>query len=186
MTSTIPAFLLVAARIPAVAIGLPLGLGFLSGYPTAQVVRSDWYKNLRKPPGQPPRQVFPIVWPLLYASMGYASHLIVAALDRGDLRAELALKLYYAQLGLNLAWSPLFFGFKRPGLALVDIAALAGTTFYLTKILGPISATAAYLLLPYCAWLSFATYLNVGIWWMEAKNKDKKRVVCAGVVRRNS
>ncbi|KAJ7047296.1 TspO/MBR-related protein [Mycena alexandri] len=175
----LPQFLLSAARIPLVAVGLPLGLGLLSGYPTAQVVRSDWYKNLRTPPGRPPRQVFPIVWPLLYISMGYASHLTVKAMDgvlSPSLRSDCvtALSLYYAQLALNILWTPLFFGAKKTGLALIDSAMMAAATFYMTKLVAPISPTASYLLLPYCAWLSFATYLNGGIWWLNRTQVSRK------------
>ncbi|KAJ7507887.1 TspO/MBR-related protein [Mycena galericulata] len=167
----LPAPFVSAARVPILAVGLPLGLGLLSGYPTAKVVRSDWYKNLRTPPGRPPRQVFPIVWPLLYISMGYASHLTVKALDSAlspTVRSNcmLALSLYYTQLALNLLWTPLFFGAKRTGIALIDSGLLAVTTLYMTNLLRPISPEASYLLLPYCAWLSFATYLNGGIWWL--------------------
>ncbi|KAJ7129590.1 TspO/MBR-related protein [Mycena epipterygia] len=173
----LPDFLLVAARIPVVAIGLPLGLGLLSGYPTAQVVRSDWYKNLRTPPGRPPRQVFPIVWPVLYISMGYASHLIVKALDSAfspSAKSDcmLALSLYYAQLALNILWTPLFFGAKKTGFALVDSGIMAAATFYMTKLLAVHSPPAMYLLLPYCAWLSFATYLNGGIWWLNHRGEN--------------
>ncbi|KAJ7700146.1 TspO/MBR-related protein [Mycena rosella] len=171
MNVPLPDFLLVAVRIPLVAVGLPLGLGLLSGYPTANVVRSDWYKNLRTPPGRPPRQVFPIVWPILYISMGYASHLTVKALDSAlspSVRSDcmLALSLYYTQLALNLLWTPLFFGAKKTGTALIDSGLMAAATFYMTKLIAPHSPGAAYLLLPYCAWLSFATYLNGGIWWL--------------------
>ncbi|KAJ7283578.1 TspO/MBR-related protein [Mycena rebaudengoi] len=176
----LPDFFLVSARIPLLAIGLPLGLGLLSrgGSPTAKVVRSDWYKNLRTPPGRPPRQVFPIVWPLLYLSMGYASHLTVKALDNAispQVRSDctLALSLYYAQLALNIAWSPLFFGAKRTGIALVDSTLMAATNFYMTKLLANACPQASYLLLPYCAWLSFATYLNLGIWWL---NRPRARL----------
>ncbi|KAJ7638888.1 TspO/MBR family-domain-containing protein [Roridomyces roridus] len=180
MSFQLPNFLLDAARVPVLAIGIPLGLGLLSGYPTAQVVRSGWYQNLRVPPGRPPRQVFPIVWPLLYISMGYASHLAVKALDvavspsvRSDLM--LALGLYHAQLSLNLLWSPLFFGVKQIGPALVDSAAMAGTTYYMTSLLYPIVPQAAYLLLPYCSWLTFATYLNGGIWWLNGRKGSEKQ-----------
>lgn len=78
----IPNILLSVARNPITALGLPLGLGLLSGYPSGQVARSGWYEvrtflrtilarsyeaqNLATPPGRPPRQVFPIVWPVLY------------------------------------------------------------------------------------------------------------------------
>ncbi|KAJ6628688.1 TspO/MBR-related protein [Mycena sp. CBHHK59/15] len=174
----LPNFLLAAARVPVVAVGIPLGLGLLSGYPTAKVVRTDWYKNLRTPPGRPPRQVFPIVWPLLYLSMGYASHLTVKALDstvspsvRSD--CKLALSLYYTQLALNLLWTPLFFGAKKTGTALIDSILMAAATFYMTKLLDSTCPEASYLLLPYCAWLSFATYLNGGIWWLN-RNQPKK------------
>ncbi|KAF7352730.1 TspO/MBR-like protein [Mycena venus] len=174
----LPAFLLSAARIPLVAVGLPLGLGLLSGYPTAKVVQSDWYKACRiqfthsSRSSPAPAQVFPIVWPLLYLSMGYASHLAVNALDgasspsvkRSD--CMLALALYYAQLGLNILWTPLFFGAKKTGLALIDSGMMAAATFYMTKLLAPHYPAASYLLLPYCIWLSLATYLNGGIWWL--------------------
>ncbi|KAJ7179068.1 TspO/MBR-related protein [Mycena filopes] len=176
----LPRFLLTAARIPLLAVGLPLGLGLLSGYPTAGVVRSDWYKSLRVPPGRPPRQAFPIVWPLLYISMGYASHLTVKAMDgvlSPSVRSDcmLALSLHYAQLTLNLLWTPLFFGAKKTGLALIDSAMMTAATFYMTNLLASISPTASYLLLPYCAWLSFATYLNGGIWWLNRTKKSAGR-----------
>ncbi|KAJ6598992.1 TspO/MBR-related protein [Mycena vulgaris] len=176
----LPEFLLVAARIPVVAVGLPLGLGLLSGYPTAGVVRSDWYKNLRTPPGRPPRQVFPIVWPILYISMGYASHLTIKALDSAlspAVRSDcmLALSLYYAQLALNILWTPLFFGAKKTGAALIDSGLMAAATFYMTKLVAANSTQAAYLLLPYCAWLSFATYLNGGIWWLNRSSQGSAK-----------
>ncbi|KAK7470555.1 hypothetical protein VKT23_001979 [Stygiomarasmius scandens] len=174
----LPNILLAIPRNPVTALGLPLGLGILSGAGTAKVVRSSWYENLAVPPGRPGRQVFPIVWPILYLSMGYASHLAVKALDstvsvsaRNDLLLGIA--LYYAQLSLNFAWSPLFFNLKQVGLALIDSVALAGTTYYMTKLLdGPTNSQTTYFLIPYCAWLTFATYLNGGIWWL---NKDKSK-----------
>ncbi|KAK7061789.1 TspO/MBR-like protein [Favolaschia claudopus] len=174
----LPAVLLTAARVPLIAVGLPLGLGFFSGRPTAKVVQSDWYKNLRTPPGRPPRQVFPIVWPLLYISMGYASHLTVRALDnaaspsaRSDLK--LALGLYYTQLGLNFLWTPLFFGAKKTGIALLNIGSLTATTFFMTNLLAAHAPGASYMLLPYCLWLSFAAYLNAGIWWLNRREKGE-------------
>ncbi|PBK69748.1 TspO/MBR-like protein [Armillaria solidipes] len=184
----LPAILLDIPRNTVAAIGLPLCLGILSGSSTAKVVRGDWYKatslikrkNLRGPPGRPPRQVFPVVWPLLYLSMGYASHLAVNALDtasnpstRSDVKLGIA--LYYAQLAMNFIWSPLFFNGKKLGLALVDSVLLAGTTICMTKLLdGPTKSQSTYLLLPYCAWLTFATYLNGGIWWLNWGQTPKK------------
>jgi len=168
----LPSILLSIARNPVTAIGLPLALGTLSGSPTAKVVRGQWYNNLHTPPGRPPRKMFPIAWSLLYISMGYASHLAVKALDTSVTpstrdAASLGLTLYYGQLALNLLWSPLFFGYKEVGLALIDCTLATGTTYYMTKTLdGPTNGKATIYLLPYCAWLTFATYLNGGIWWL--------------------
>ncbi|KAK0206677.1 TspO/MBR-related protein [Desarmillaria ectypa] len=176
----LPAVLLDIPRNTVAAIGLPLCLGFLSGSGTAKVVKGNWYKSLRGPPGRPPRQVFPVVWPLLYLSMGYVSHLAVNALDtasspstRSDIRLGIA--LYYAQLAMNFIWSPLFFSGKKLGLALIDSAILTGTTLYMTKLLDePTESQSTYLLLPYCAWLTFATYLNGGIWWLNRGRGPEK------------
>ncbi|KAF8681229.1 TspO/MBR family [Rhizoctonia solani] len=159
-------------RNPAVAVGLPIILGSLSGYPTAKVVKSGWYESLRAPPGRPPRQAFGIVWPILYASMGYASHLAIKTYDTSlspaiKDAALTGLKMYWVQLGLNLAWTPLFFLWKQAGIALIDIAALTSTVAAMTHTLHePTGGTSTYLLAPYCAWLSFATYLNGGYWWL--------------------
>ncbi|KAF5344079.1 hypothetical protein D9758_008868 [Tetrapyrgos nigripes] len=92
-------------------------------------------------------------------AMGYASHLAVKAFDasispsaQDDL--QLGLTLYYAQLAMNFAWTPLFFNSKR---ALFDKHTNGQTTYFL---------------LPYCLWLTYATYLNGGIWWL---NKGKPK-----------
>ncbi|RDB22631.1 Virulence protein SSD1 [Hypsizygus marmoreus] len=190
-TAYLPAILL---RIPhnlLTALGLPLAVGMLGGSMTRKVVQGPWYQNLKTPPGQPPRQVFPIVWPILFlcaslhvswkrnspiqvcwSAMGYASHLAAKAMDvvaAPGSRSNLALgfRLYYIQLSLNVLWSPLFFGAKQTGLALVDNVLLTITTYYLTNVwsISTDSATTPFLL-PYCAWLTFATYLNAGIWWL--------------------
>ncbi|KIJ99400.1 hypothetical protein K443DRAFT_680015 [Laccaria amethystina LaAM-08-1] len=169
----IPNLFLAVPRNPVTALGLPLALGFLvSAPPSSKPANSNWYHNLNTPPGRPPREVFPFAWTLLYLSMGYASHVAVKALDdstsvadRDDL--SLGITLYYAQLGLNCIWSPIFFEGRKPGLALVDSLLLTGTTWYMTRVLDrPTSATTTYFLLPYCAWLAYATYLNAGVWWL--------------------
>ncbi|KAJ3802825.1 TspO/MBR-related protein [Lentinula aff. detonsa] len=176
----LPNVLLAIARNPVTALGLPLAFGVLSGLPTAKVVRGPWYNNLFFPPGRPPRQVFPIVWPLLYLSMGYASHLAVKSLEvsvSSSSRASLTLgiALYYAQLGLNFAWTPLFFVFKQVGIALIDSILMAGTTLYAAKLLDrPTGSQTTYFLIPYCGWLCFAVYLNAGIWWLNRGRRLEK------------
>ncbi|TDL29554.1 TspO/MBR-like protein [Rickenella mellea] len=171
MSVWLPNFLLTIARNPVTALGLPLALGSLSGASTAKVVRGQWYRSLYMPPGQPPRQTFGIVWPVLYLSMGYASYLATQAIDEAPATlvadAKLGLALYYGQLCFNVLWTPLFFGWKQPGIALLDISFLTGTTYYATALLHHATGgKSTYFLVPYCMWLTFATYLNGGIWWL--------------------
>jgi len=85
-----------------------------------------------------------------------------AALPVSPLRhaADKALKLYYLQYALNQAWSPLFFGAKQTGLALIEIGCMTVAAFACTKEAYKVDFRTIYLLAPYCAWLSFATYLN--------------------------
>ncbi|KZV94765.1 TspO/MBR-related protein [Exidia glandulosa HHB12029] len=170
-TFNLPPFLLNTARIPAVAVGLPLVAGWLSGSQTYKVIDGRWYRSLVFPPLYPPRAAFPIAWTTLYFGMGWASHVAAQAVVAGRPGAELGLGLYYAQLGMNLAWSPLFFTYKQTGWALLDIAALTATNFYMTSILHEATdGWTSYALVPYCAWLSYATYLNASLWWL---NKDR-------------
>jgi translocator protein len=121
-----------------------------------------WYQALDKPPWTPPGWVFGPAWTLLYFSMGVAAWLVWR--ERGVERAALPLALFAVQLVLNGLWSWLFFGLRRPDLGLVDIvalwAAIAGTvvTFWGVRPL------AGAILLPYLAWVSFATALNASIW----------------------
>lgn len=111
MAIQIPSFLYSLPRNPAIAVGLPLILGFIDGTGSNKSVK-DWYPNLRRPAAVPPPWAFPVAWTALYMAMGLASHLIVirydAALPGSPLRAlaDSALKLYWGQFALNLAWSP--------------------------------------------------------------------------------
>ncbi|KAI0347247.1 TspO/MBR-related protein [Trametopsis cervina] len=152
------------------AIGLPLAVGMLSGSRTKDVVKGTWYNSLYFPPGRAPGAIFPFAWTGLYIAMGYASHLAVRAYDRPfQMTSELSLAsvgiaLYYTQLGLNVLWTPLFFVRKQTKLALVDSALLTTLTIWMTKVLHePTRGKSTWFLLPYCAWLSYATYLNAGI-----------------------
>jgi len=84
--------------------------------------------------------------------------------------------LYTIQLGLNLIWMPLFFKYKRPVAATVDIVALTGITAYMTYLWGQVDEVAGYFLAPYLAWLGFATYLCVGAGYLNDWDfSDKER-----------
>lgn len=120
------------------------------------------YQSLNQPSWAPPSWLFGPVWTVLYAMIAVAGWL---AWRRAGWTT--ALTVYAAQLVLNAAWTPLFFGAGRYGLALVDIVlmwSLIGTTIWLFR---PISRLAAGLLLPYWGWVTFATALN---WWIWANN----------------
>ncbi|KAF8316891.1 TspO/MBR-related protein [Clavulina sp. PMI_390] len=171
----LPALFFAIPRAPLFAVGLPVVLGVASGLPTSKVVKGPWYNNLRQPAFTPPRVAFPIVWPILYLAMGYASHLAVRSYDNALTPAVrdtalYAIKLYYAQLAMNMSWTPLFFIWKKKGLALVDIVTLTGTVYHLTAVMHDLTdGLSTWFLAPYCAWLSYATYLNAGYWYL---NRD--------------
>jgi benzodiazapine receptor len=117
------------------------------------------YQSLEQPSWAPPSWLFGPVWTVLYVLIAVSGWLVWRRSGWTT-----ALTVYAVQLALNAAWTPLFFGFGEYGLALVDIVVmwvLIGVTIWLFR---PISRVAAALLLPYWAWVSFATALNAWIW----------------------
>ncbi|KAH8675603.1 TspO/MBR-related protein [Xylariales sp. PMI_506] len=150
----------------AASILLPIALGTGVGFSTRPSKTQSTYLQMKQPPLRPPPYIFGPVWTVLYGLMGYASHRAITAAPLNPSAAALAKSvatLYTVQLGLNLAWMPLFFGLRRPVLALVDIVALLGVNSYLTYALFELDQTAGWLNVPYMAWLSFATYLTAGV-----------------------
>ncbi|MDW6023362.1 TspO/MBR family protein [Mesorhizobium sp. BAC0120] len=123
----------------------------------------DWYKRLDKPPWQPPDWLFAPVWTALYLMIALSGWLVWR--DSGLAGAAVPLGIYALQLLLNAAWTPIFFGLQRPGLALVEIVLLWASILATIALFHPQSATAAWLLVPYLAWVSFASALNFSIWW---------------------
>lgn len=97
--------------------------------------------------------------------MGYAAHRVVvrSAIAPSSISSSSLQTLYAAQLGLNLAWMPLFFGLRRPKLALANIISLVGLNGYLTYVYFGIDDVAGWCMVPYVAWLGFATYLTAGV-----------------------
>lgn len=145
-----------------IAIAVSLLAGIIGSVFTTSSV-SSWYLTLTKPDLNPPSYVFGPVWTTLYALMGIAAFLIwKKGLDRKDVKV--ALGIFIIQLVLNTLWSIIFFGLHSPGAALVEIVflwlAILATIIAFYKI----SRAAAYLLLPYILWVSFAAYLNYSIW----------------------
>jgi translocator protein len=124
---------------------------------------TGWYAGITKPTFNPPAWVFGPVWTTLFALMGIAAFLIwKKGLERKDVK--IALGIFMGQLVLNTLWSIIFFGLHSPGGALVEIVflwlAIAATIIAFARI----SKAAAWLLVPYILWVSFAAYLNYSIW----------------------
>jgi tryptophan-rich sensory protein len=135
-------------------------VGLIAGLATMNSM--DSFKQLEKPPLSPPGWLFPIAWTVFYTMMGVASYLVLTS---GGSQKDItsALILYGVQLAFNFAWSFLFFRFELYWFSFVWLAALwiliLITSFRFSKL----SDAAAYLLLPYLAWVTFAGYLNFGI-----------------------
>lgn len=141
------------------SIGLCLGAGVLGSVFTTSAIPA-WYATLNKPVFSPPNWIFGPVWTTLYILMGISLYLVWTS--KGKLKHN-AINLFFIQLGLNVLWSILFFGLKNPALALAEIIALWVTIFLTIKYFYPVSRLAAYLLIPYLLWVSFASILNLAI-----------------------
>lgn len=132
------------------------GLGSLATIPNIP----SWYEALDKPPLLPPNEVFSPVWGVLYVLMGLALFLVWIAPKKQQGLVYIA---FFTQLLLNTAWSWAFFGLQQPWLGfaviLLLIAAIVWTIYEFKKVSKP----AAGLLVPYLAWVLFATYLTVGV-----------------------
>lgn len=123
-----------------------------------------WYAGLTKPPLNPPNWIFGPVWTTLYFLMAVAATLVWGKVGFENAKGELS--LFAVQLVLNGMWSMLFFGMQRPDLALVDIVALLAMIVATLVSFYRVTPLAGLLLVPYLMWVSFATYLNGAIWWL--------------------
>jgi tryptophan-rich sensory protein len=122
----------------------------------------EWYASLRKPSWNPPGWIFGPVWTALYIMMAVAAWLVWR--EGGFARQRTPLILFVAQLALNAAWTPLFFGSHWLGVSAVEIVLLWLTIAATFAAFRKTSPTAAWLLAPYLAWVSFAAVLNVTLW----------------------
>ena len=145
-----------------IALGLPQLAGGIGAIFTSSAVRG-WYKTLVRPSIAPPNWIFGPVWTTLFLLMGIASYLVyMKGWERTDVKW--ALGLFAVQLVLNVLWSLIFFGMQNPGAALIEIVifwiAIAATIIAFYRI----SPAAAFLMVPYLAWVTFASYLNYSFW----------------------
>lgn len=140
-----------------ICLAIPLGVGGLSALLSGGM--GD-YKELNQPPLAPPGWVFPVVWTILYLLMGYASYRVVTS--GKDYRQ--ALYLYGAQLLANFLWSPVFFGLQWRLAAFFILIALWVLIWLTMRAFSKIDEKAGDLLLPYILWVTFAGYLNLGVY----------------------
>ncbi len=136
-------------------------VSILGGLVTAPNI-PDWYAALTKPPGTPPNGVFGPVWTTLYVMMIVAAWRLLGLPSKTPGRQP-ALIAFFLQLALNGLWSWVFFAARSPALGLIVILLLVGAVIATIRLAARIDRTAAWLLVPYLAWISYATYLNLGI-----------------------
>lgn len=139
---------------------IPLIVGGVSALLTRDGMQS--FDSIEKPSVTPPAIVFPIVWTLLYLSMGLASYLVVAS-KQPQAKIDAALRIYGIQLAFNFFWSILFFGLGAYLFSFLWLVALF--VFILLNIVAfyRISKPAGLLLIPYLLWVGFAGYLNFSV-----------------------
>lgn len=141
------------------SISLTLTIGFAGSMITTPNI-NNWYAGLSKPFFNPPNWVFGPVWTILYIMMGISLSLVW---QKKTSLTNKALSIFFVQLGLNYLWSFSFFYLQNPTLAFFNILLLLIIIIWTLDIFKKISKTAFYLLIPYIAWVSFATLLNLSI-----------------------
>ena len=150
-----------AIRAAIVLVPLLNFLGGASAKVSGQTGDSTWFKSLVLPAVQPPGIVFPIAWTILYTLLAIAAALVWGTRVRGR---WVALGLFVAQLALNLAWAPLFFRDHQIFYSLVLLGVIWLAAVITTFAFARVNRVAAWLLVPYLVWLSFAASLNYDIW----------------------
>jgi translocator protein len=152
----------------ATTAGAVLVTAAVGGLASGPAVQSDWYEALRKPSFQPPRQAFPIVWPLLYADIAAVSASTIDALNDDAEHAEA--QTFSALLALNLVlnggWTWLFFNRRKLGASAIAAAALTVSSADLTRRAVHTRGARAGVLTLYPLWCAFATALSSRIWWL--------------------
>ena len=144
-------------------IAIPLGLGACAGIVTSTNIAA-WFETLRHPSFRPPNWLFAPVWTSLYILMGISFYLILQT--KTTQSKKVAIQFALMQMALNTLWSFLFFYFHQLGTSLVEIILLWLCILLMIRAYYPIHKIAAYLQIPYLAWVSFATILNAANYFL--------------------
>ncbi len=148
------------------ALAVCIVVTFLAPTLGAWAMPGEWYASLTKPSWNPPSWIFGPMWTALYLMMATAAWLVWRRGGWAGQRGTLS--LYLVQLALNAAWTPLFFGLKMPGPAFAEILLLLAAIVATALAFRGVSKVAAALLLPYIAWVAFASFLNFTLWRLNA------------------
>ena len=145
-----------------ISLILPQLAGLVGSFFTVPVI-SSWYLNLEKPSFSPPNWIFGPAWVTFYLLMGISTYLVWQKIDENQ-KAKKSLWFFWIHLIFNASWSLMFFGLKSPGLGLINIIIIWLLIIVLIIKFWKINRWSSYLLIPYLAWVSFASLLNYFIW----------------------
>jgi tryptophan-rich sensory protein len=146
-----------------ISLGIPVGVGAVAALLTGGGMGE--YGMMNQPPLSPPGWLFPVVWTILYTLMGISAYLIKTSDASAEAKSD-TLMIYNYQLIVNFLWSIFFFNFEWRLFSFFWILLLWVLIILMIRQFDKISQTAAYLNLPYLLWVTFAAYLNFGIWWL--------------------
>ncbi|MBP3451569.1 MAG: tryptophan-rich sensory protein [Agathobacter sp.] len=150
-------------RLLFICIAIPLIVGGVSALLTQNSM--EVFESVVQPPLSPPAWLFPVVWTILYVLMGISSYLILTS-DTSREEKDQAIRLYAYQLLVNFLWPTFFFNFKWYFFSILWLILLWVLVFLMIRKFLSINRVAGYINIPYLVWLTFALYLNIGIWWL--------------------
>ncbi len=141
-------------------LGIPLAVGGLSALVSGGMGQ---YRGFTQPPLSPPGWVFPVVWTILYLSMGYAAYRVQTSGKSND-AVKKSMRLYGAQLIANFLWSPIFFGLEWYLAAFFVLVGMWVLIYLTMQHFAKLDEVAGDLMIPYILWVTFAGYLNLGVY----------------------
>lgn len=148
-----------------ISAGIALGVGVLSGL-LSMGAMEDYAQLITKPPLSPPGWLFPVVWTILYTLMGISAARVW--LTKDSAARNKGLNLYVAQLIVNFFWSLIFFNTQAFGFAVIWLLLLWVLVFLMILEFYKVDKLAALFQIPYLIWLTFAAYLNIGVWYLNS------------------
>lgn len=148
-------------RLLILCVAIPLVVGLAAALLTRNSM--EIFSVVEKPPFAPPAWIFPVAWTILYTLMGISTYLIITS-EAGKDEIEKAMRLYTYQLIVNFLWPSFFFNFEWYLFSFLWLVLLWILVFLMIRHFFGINKLAAYLNIPYILWLTFAGYLNLGIW----------------------